>query len=120
MTKRELIDCCLGYPGVFEDYPFDPTAAVIKHSGNKKMFALIDYMNGRLFINLKCDPVEADFLRRVYKSVTPGYHMNKTHWNTVYPDGDDLPEDALHDMIKHSYDLTKPKAKKTKTPDSAK
>ena len=32
MTKRELIDYCLTYPAAYEDYPFDETAAVIKHS----------------------------------------------------------------------------------------
>ena len=114
MTKRELIELCLSFPGTFEDYPFDESAAVIKHSGNGKMFALIEHLHGRLFVNLKCDPIEADFLRSVYKDVTPGWHMNKTHWNTVYPDGD-VPEDELHRMIGHSFELTKPKPKKGST-----
>jgi len=26
----------------------------------------------------------ADFLRAAKEDVTPGFHMNKTHWNTVY------------------------------------
>ena len=108
MTKRELIDHCLTYPAAFEDYPFDEIAAVIRHSGNKKMFALIARKDGKLYINLKCDPFKADFLRRVYESVTPGWHMNKTHWNTVYIGGD-VPEQELYDMIGHSYDLVKPK-----------
>ena len=38
---------------------------------------------GQLYLNLKCDPMEAEFFRRVYEGVIPGYHMNKTHWNTV-------------------------------------
>jgi predicted DNA-binding protein (MmcQ/YjbR family) len=46
----------------------------------------------------------------MYESVTPGYHMNKTHWNTVVIDGD-VPEDDLKRMIEHSYDLIKPKAR---------
>ena len=41
MTKRELIDLCLTYQGSYEDYPFDDTTAVIRHGGNKKMFALV-------------------------------------------------------------------------------
>ena len=28
--------------------------------------------------------MEADLLRSAYTGVRPGYHMNKTHWNTVY------------------------------------
>ena len=109
MTKRELIDYCLTYPSAFEDYPFGDVAAVIRHSGNKKTFALIGYRNDRLYINLKCEPMKADFLRNAFEGVTPGWHMNKTHWNTVHLDRD-VPEQELYDMIGHSYDLTKPKA----------
>ena len=110
MTKRELIDHCLTYPAVYEDYPFDKTktTAVIRHTGNKKMFALISHKDEKLYINLKCDPIKADLLRSIFKSVTPGWHMNKEHWNTVYIGGD-VPEQELQDMIRHSYDLTKPK-----------
>ena len=111
MTKRELIDCCLTYPAAYEDYPFDETTALVRHSGNKKMFALIAERHGKLYINLKCDPVKADFLRQIYECVTPGYHMNKEHWNTVYIDGD-VPKDELCEIIEHSYDLIKPKVKK--------
>ena len=110
MTKRDIIEYCLTYPAAYEDYPFDETAAVMRHGGNKKMFALIDVRHGKLYINLKCDPTEAVFLRGIYESVTPGWHMNKEHWNTVYIDGD-VPEQALYDMIEHSYDLIKPKVR---------
>ena len=32
--------------------------------------------------------IEADFLRQIFTDVTPGYHMNKTHWNTIILGGD--------------------------------
>lgn len=113
MTRRELIDHCLSLPSVYEDYPFDSIAdagawTVMRHIGNKKSFALIYERNGALCINLKCDPLEADFLRRMYADVTPGYHMNKNHWNTVTLGGD-VPAQHVCDMIQHSFDLTKPK-----------
>ena len=111
MTKRELIDHCLTYPSVFEDYPFDEDAAVIRHEANKKMFALVGVLDGRLQITLKCDPDRADFLRGAYADVVPGYHFNKKHWNTVYTDGD-VPEEEIFDLISHSFDLTKQKARK--------
>jgi len=113
MTKQELIDYCLTYPAAYEDYPFDDTTTLIRHSGNKKMFALVDHLNGRLHVTMKCGPEKADFLRNVFESVTPGYHMNKQHWNTVYVGGD-VPIDELYDMIGHSYDLVKPKQRKRK------
>ena len=113
MTKQELIDYCLTYPSVYEDYPFDETTALIRHNANKKMFALIDHLDGRLHATLKCEPLKADILRGHFKSVIPGYHMNKQHWNTVYIDGD-VPKYELYDMIQHSFDLTKPKQKRIK------
>jgi len=67
--------------------------------------------NGALYINLKCDPIEADFLRQAFESVIPSYHMNKIQWNSVIMGGD-VPLDLLTQMIAASYDLTKPKMKK--------
>lgn len=113
MTKLELIDYCLTYPSAFEDYPFDDINAIMKHSGNNKMFALIGERNGVVYINLKCEPMRADFLRSVYQSVTPGWHMNKAHWNTIAMGGD-VPVEDLYDMIQHSFDLTKPRVRKHK------
>ena len=66
--------------------------------------------HGKLCVNLKCDPFESDFLRQTYKDLTPGYHMNKTHWNTVMLGGD-VPDEHLQYMIGQSYDLIKPKAR---------
>ncbi|MDR1703006.1 MAG: MmcQ/YjbR family DNA-binding protein [Sporomusaceae bacterium] len=53
---------------------------------------------------------DADFLRQMFEDVTPAYHMNKTHWNTVTLGGD-VPEDEIKGMIERSYDLIKPKAR---------
>ena len=79
---------------------------------NKKSFALIYERNGKLCVNLKCDPFEADFLRQAFADVTPAYHMNKVHWNTVMFSGD-APEDEIKRMVGRSYDLIKPKVRKT-------
>ena len=119
MTRRELIDHCLTFPGAYEDYPFDESAdapgawAVLRHRGSKKSFAMI-YERSGLCINLKCEPMQADFLRRIYRSVTPAYHMNKEHWNTVRPDGD-VPQEELYGMIAESYRLTAQKKSPRKT-----
>lgn len=111
MNRKELISRCLTYPSVYEDYPFDIEWTIIRHKGNKKIFALIYERENKLCVNLKCEPIKADFLRQIYKSVTAGYHMNKEHWNTVMLGGD-VPDDELFSMIQHSYELTKPKMKK--------
>ncbi len=114
VTRRELIDYCLTYSDAYEDYPFDDRTAadawaVMRHRGNKKGFAFI-FERGGLCVNLKCEPLRADFLRQLYPGVTPAFHMNKEHWNTVHTE--EVPEDALYDMIEHSHQLTMPGGKR--------
>jgi len=94
-------DYCLIKKGVTEEFPFDQNTLVFKVMG--KMFALtdIDFFKS---INLKCDPEEALILREKYPSVTPGYHMNKKHWNTILPD-DNVPDDLIKKWIDNSYKL---------------
>jgi predicted DNA-binding protein (MmcQ/YjbR family) len=81
-TRQELIDCCLTFPAAYEDYPFDEVAdenatTVMRHKANKKSFALIMRHHGKLYLNLKCEPLEADFLRQAFEGIIPGYHINK-------------------------------------------
>lgn len=57
-----------------------------------------------LHIILKCDPQEAFYLRSIFKSIKPGYHFNKDHWNSVYLDGS-IPNEQIKQMIKKSYEL---------------
>ncbi|HBR34608.1 MAG TPA: hypothetical protein DD734_08235 [Firmicutes bacterium] len=116
MTRQELIDFCLTFPAVYEDYPFDDIIdagawTVMRHRTNRKGFAHIYERNGKLCVNLKCEPLEADFLRQAFADVTPAYHMNKVHWNTVTLGGD-VPGDELKRMVERSYDLIKPKVRK--------
>lgn len=116
MTRQELIDFCLNFPAAYEDYPFNDVAGggawtVMRHRTNKKSFALLYERNCKLCVNLKCDPFEAEFLRQVFTDVTPAYHMNKVHWNTVTLGGD-VSEKELMRMIERSYDLVKPKMRK--------
>lgn len=113
MTRREVIDFCLTLPAAYEDYPFDEVAgsgiwAVMRHRANKKTFAMIFERDGRLCVNLKCEPLEADFLRQIFEGVLPGYHMHKAHWNTVVL-GADVPIEELKRQIQNSYDLIRPK-----------
>ena len=119
MTRRELIDFCLTFPAAYEDYPFDDVAddsawTVMRHRTNRKSFAFIYERHGKLCVNHKCKHLEADFLRQIFRDVTPAYHMNKEHWNTVELGGD-VPDMELERMIGHSYDLIKPKEAKKRT-----
>ena len=55
-------------------------------------------------INLKAEPATALRLRRQYAGITPGYHMNKDHWNTVQLDGS-IPGEVIRQMLEESYRL---------------
>ena len=115
-ARQDLIGFCLTFPSAYEDYPFDGITdegawTVMRHHTNKKSFALIYERNGKLCVNLKCNPIEADLLRRIFADVTPAYHMNKTHWNTVIVGGG-VPDEELRRMIEQSYNLIKPKVNK--------
>ena len=69
-----------------------------------KMFLLANLNDYPTTVNLKCDPALAVDLRERYESVTPGYHMNKKHWNTVVLNGG-VPAQEISNMIDHSYEL---------------
>jgi predicted DNA-binding protein (MmcQ/YjbR family) len=92
----------LAKPGAVEDYPFGPQPLVVKVVG--KMFALVTAGDRPLQISLKCEPVQAQFLRNAFPAVQPGYHLNKEHWNTVTLDGS-IPEEGIRAMIDDSYRL---------------
>lgn len=92
----------MALPGAVETTPFGPEHLVYKVGG--KMFALIspDELPSRA--NLKCDPERALDLRDRHEEITPGYHMNKRHWNTLDLGGR-LPAALIRDLIEHSYRL---------------
>ena len=65
MDKQTLIAHCLTYPNAVEDYPFaDNDLTIMRHPSGGKWFACIMHLQGKLCINLKCDPVRSEFLRR--------------------------------------------------------
>lgn len=102
MDLDRLYTHLLEKPGAEETFPFGPQAMAAKVMG--KMFALLnpDELPPRL--TLKCDPARALRLRDRHAAVTGGYHMNKTHWNTIVLDGE-VPMDELLSWVDHSYDL---------------
>jgi predicted DNA-binding protein (MmcQ/YjbR family) len=103
VTPSALRRDCLALPGSSETFPFGPENSVFKVSG--KIFAIsrLD-REPSLRISLKCEPGLAEQLRVSHAAITPGYHLNKRHWNTVVLDGS-VPDAMVRDMIEDSYDL---------------
>lgn len=112
MDLPDAIEHCLSKPGSEEATPFGPEVLVYKVGG--KLFALTQPDEFPSRMNLKCDPERAVILREEYRSIIPGFHMNKRHWNTVMLDGS-LPSALIRELIDHSYNLiisSLPKAKR--------
>ena len=102
MDLPDAIERFLSKPGAEETTPFGPDVLVYKVGG--KMFALTVPDDFPARINLKCDPERSVMLREEHAAITPGYHMNKRHWNTVVLDGS-LPAKLVRELIDHSYEL---------------
>ena len=109
MQGEAAKDYFLSLPEAWQDFPFGPDVYVFKVG--KSMFGTLGWEAELARINLKCDPQQALMLRDVFDAVLPGYHMNKTHWNTVLLDGS-LPRGEIERMIDHSYALVVKKLKK--------
>ena len=101
-TVAEVRAACAARPGSRESFPFDAHTLVLKVGG--KMYALLSLDSDPLALSLKCDPARADSLRADFGAVTPGYHLNKRHWNTLRLDGT-LPPPLLAELLAHSYAL---------------
>jgi predicted DNA-binding protein (MmcQ/YjbR family) len=125
MDFQACRDHCLMQLQSIEDFPFGPDVYVYKVVG--KVFAILSEQrfeqsatqgvqpNRIASINLKCNPTEALMLRQIFPAITPGYHMNKQHWNTVLLDGS-VPENEIKRMIENSYALVVKSLPKTKRP----
>lgn len=106
MNVEEFRHYCLSKPGTTECFPFDETTLVFKvgTADKNKLFALCGLERTPIGINLKCDPDRAIDLREKYPSIIPGFHMNKTHWNTIYLEKE-VGDTLLEELIDHSYQL---------------
>lgn len=104
-TREEILAYGLTFADTYVDTPFSDTNwQLVRVKQSKKAFLWIYEKDGFLNLNVKADPEWRDFWRSTYKSVIPGYHQNKEHWNTIILDGS-IPEKDIKRMIAESYDL---------------
>ena len=113
MNIEEFRELCLLKKGVTEEFPFDAETLVFKVMG--KIFTIAPLERIPSQVNLKCDPERAIELRETYDGIiTPGYHMSKVHWNTLFLE--QLPAKLIAELVDHSYELVVSKlTKKQKT-----
>lgn len=104
-----------------------PGHEVFRHAENRKWFAVLmniseDKLTGNAqngisqkaidVLDVKCDPILASsFLCK--KGFYQAYHMNKVNWLSIAIERVD--EEKIKLLLDMSYELTKPKGKKTTT-----
>ena len=122
MNREELESYILNHYSTEADYPWadTPRAAVFRHAGNRKWFALVmEVPRDKLglpgtekldIVNFKCDPILISSLRSEI-GIFPAYHMNKASWITVALDGS-VPAETIELLLDVSYELTKPKPRR--------
>lgn len=110
LNVESFRDYCLSKKNVTESFPFDETTLVFKVEN--KMFALVSLDTPEFRVNLKCEPEQAVTLREEYPDeITPGFHMSKTHWNTIIPNNR-VTAQLMRKLVDESYKqvlLTLPK-----------
>lgn len=117
LERSEVIEFCMQLAGAYEDYPFDDNNwTIMRHQGNKKMFAAIYERQGHIWINAKAEPEAGYLWRNIYPAVIPAYHMNKVHWISIILDGSMQKEDICR-LIEDSHALTAPKVRKRRKSD---
>ncbi len=123
MKKQEFLEYCLDTYGTSPDYPFDDdlVSAVLRHTNNRKWYALVMRVSRRKFgidsdevvdvVNLKL-PLEMFGSFDKADGVYPAYHMNKLHWISVLlPDAAD---DLIALLVEASYEATRSAIRKAK------
>lgn len=111
ISAAALKAAAVALTGCYEDFPFGEDINVFKvkapSSGGDqwaaKVFALGNLDATPLLISFKCDPELAPALRAANPGITPGYHLNKRHWNTV--DTSVVDAAMVLEMMEDSYDL---------------
>ena len=76
--------------------------ATISHGSAAKSAKVDDEAKSHFWMNLKCDPDEAVMLRDIFPAIIPGYHMNKSSWNSIILDGS-IPQGEIERMMDNSY-----------------
>lgn len=115
MNPQELHDkakeIALTLNGSYEDYPFGEEHCVFRLQG--KIFIFISTIKNRKIVTLKMPANQVQLNIEIFKSIRPGYHMNKKYWITIEA-GEDITEELLKDFIYASYQQVLKKLPKNK------
>lgn len=108
MNIEEFREYCLSFKGANDKMTFKKATSdydknILTFSVMDKWFCFVNIEKFD-FCDLKCDPMESKQLQGEYEGITPGYHMNKDHWISVYFNKD-VAKSKIESLVKDSYNL---------------
>lgn len=109
MNLEEVRSYCLSLPGTTEDMPYGDDMVVFRIGGKIYLHLPLEYAEPRM--SVKLPPEVGESLREMYSAITPGYHLNKKHWNDIRIEGY-FADEQLIGWIDASYDLVRSKLPK--------
>ncbi len=111
MNRYEWLDgYLLSKPGVTKD--FKEEWQWLRYQVGGKLFAAVMHPSDKYdptyaekdLLNLKCDPMLADMLRKTHVEVLPGFYSDKRCWNSIDLGGA-LSDELLKQLCDDSYQL---------------
>lgn len=102
MNNSALLEYCMAKPGARQSDQNQWQASQIKVGD--VLFAMICEIQSRPALVVKSSPELAESLREQHPEIIPCQYLNKTHWNTVFLDGN-LPDSQFYHLIDSSYQL---------------
>lgn len=96
MNTSDLLTYCMSKEGAEQREHHEWQATQIQSDG--VLFAMVHESEGRPALSLKTSPALAELLRQQHADVFPSAHLNKSHWSTLYLDGD-LKDSQIYYLI---------------------
>lgn len=114
MNIEEFREYCISKKGSSESFPFF-NKDILVFKVMEKMFAYgsLAPKDGRIRMNMKCNPEQSEELREKYNGIQRGDHTQDLTWNSVYIESD-VPDTLIKQLIELSLEEVIKKLSKKK------
>lgn len=113
MNIEEFRDYCLLKKGASESFPFNQDILVFKVMEKMFAYGTLSPKDGKIRMNLKCNPGLSIELRDKYAGIVRGDHTQGLMWNSVYLESD-VPDSVIKQLVDNSLEEVIKKLSKKK------
>lgn len=103
MNIEEFRDYCLSKKGASESFPFNQDILVFKVMEKMFAYGTLSPKDGKIRMNLKCNPELSIELRDKYVGIVRGDHTKGPMWNSVYIESD-VPDSIIKQLVDYSLE----------------